>query len=93
MNGRVDDGFLKIPLPPERGGAAINFDVPARDTAGAAVAAAVAVAVAAGKQEPNTLIFLHTCGFEEHTVKDATTGQVFEEEDIEECDKCVKAGL
>ena len=89
MNGRVDDGFLKIPLPPGRG--AINFDVPARDTAGAAVAAAVAVA--AGEQEPNTLIFLHTCGFEEHTVKDATTGQVFEEEDIEECDKCVKAGL
>jgi len=88
LNGRVDDGFLKIPLPPERGGAAINFasgDVPARDTAGA---------VAAGEQEPNTLIFLHTgvCEVEEHTVKDATTGQFFEEEDIEECDKCVKAG-
>jgi len=87
---------LKIPLPPERGGAAINFasgDVPP-EKVGAAAAAAVAAAVAAGEQEPNTLIFLHTgvCEVEEHTVKDATTGQVFEEEDIEECDKCVKAG-
>jgi hypothetical protein len=82
LNGRVDDGFLKIPLPPGRG--AINFDVPARDMVGAAVE---------GKQDPNTLIFLHTGGFEEHTVKDATTGQVFEEEDIEECDKCFKAVL
>jgi len=89
LNGRVDDGFLKIPLPPERGGAAINFasgDVPPEK-----VGASAAVAVAAGEQEPNTLSFLHTgvCMFEEHTVKDAT---VFEEEDIEECDKCVKAG-
>jgi len=86
LNGRVDDGFLKIPLPPEREGAAINFvsgDVPPEKVGASA-------AVAADEQEPNTLIFLHTgvCEAEQHTVKDAT---VFEEEDIEECDKCVKA--
>ncbi len=43
----------------------------------------VLVVVAVGVQEPKTLIFLHTSGFEAHTVKDAITGQD-SAEDIDE---------
>jgi hypothetical protein len=80
LNGRVDDGFLKIPLPPPEIGGAINF---ASGEEARMDNLLVLVVVAVGVQEPKTLIFLHTSGFEAHTVKDAITGQD-SAEDIDE---------
>jgi len=80
LNGRVDDGFLKIPLPlppPEVGGA-INF-ASGEDARTDNPLVIEAVVVAVEQQEPKTLIFLHTSGFEAQTEKDAITGQDFED--------------
>ncbi len=77
MNGRPDDGFLKIPLPPppEVGGA-INFELGEEARMDASI---VLGPVVLGAHEPKTLIFLHTSGFEAQTEKDAITGQEFDD--------------
>lgn len=79
MNGRPDDGFLKIPLPPPPGrGGDINFES-GEDARTDNPLVIDAVVVAVEQQEPNTLIFLHTSGFEAQTEKDAITGQEFDD--------------